>query len=945
MGRDALVGRTEECNALARVLDAVRSGRSSTLVVRGEAGIGKSALLDEAVADASDLTIVKVRGVESEMALGHAALHQILSRFAEGIDALPAPQARALRSVFGVADEIVPDRFMVGLAVLSLLSNAAVDQGVIIVVDDAQWIDEESAFVIGFVGRRLSMDGVGFLVAVRDSSTDRDSFEELPSLRVGPLSAEHAAALLEQSADGHLAAHVRRRVVEDASGNPLSLLEFTRELSAEQRAGIEPLPSPYGIDHDLETRFLRRVRALPDDAQTFLLVAAADPTRDPDLVRAAARWLGCEDGAAGPAETAGLVRSGPRIEFQHPIVRSAVYQGATEHDRRRAHAALAENTDVQREPDRHAWHRAVAVVDPDEEVASELASAAARAQTSGSYGSSAVLFGRAAQLSPDAGVRAGRFLGAAAASLTAGNYSRAKQFIDLAEPDLVAPLLVAQGQRLRAAITFVPEASRAGESTSPDARQEAAEYMVAAATQLRDFDVTTARETLIDGLVMAVYSGDWSSVPPAMVARAIQSMPASGGDPTSIDVLTDALASLFTDEVPDAIALRRLALDRIRRDPEVRRFPLQLSLACWIGFALGDDDAVRAIATDVLDIGRDVGAWFIVTQALSYLCDVELRLGSLRTAVDIANELNGLAQLLGQASPADALELIVWSWYGREDEVRAEAARMLSDARALGVGFVEKMIKYGLTVLELGLGNYQAAAAIRIESLLDNAVFASMRVADEAEAHVRIGRADAVTERIEWLAQRATLNQSPFDLGLLARCRALLAPTDAEAEASYLESADHLDAAGAALQAARTRLLYGEWLRRQLRRRDARVALSAALEVFESEGAHAFEQRTRAELLATGATARRRRDDTRDDLTPQEDQIARLAATGATNPEIGARLFISANTVDYHLRKVYRKLGVKSRRELVHGEFGSGTVTSPPEGANNREGAVTGSPD
>jgi DNA-binding CsgD family transcriptional regulator len=916
-----LVDREEELVEIARLLASVRSGLSAVIVVRGEAGIGKTALLDAATASAKDLAVVRVVGIESEMELGFAALHQLLNRFADGIDRLPGPQARALRAVFGFGDESAPDRFLVALAALTLLSNAAARRGLLIVIDDAQWLDRESATVLGFVARRLYAERIGLLVAVRDPSELQLAFNGLPSLTVGALPAHVSLELLASRVEGPIASRVRERVLMDAGGNPLALLELSQELSQDQLAGAELLPEPLPVGQQLEARFLRQVRALPVETQKLLLVLAADPTGDPTLLRSAAGQLGVGDGAIVPAEAENLLSLGPPIRFRHSLIRSAVYQGATDSDRRRAHEALAAATDVDREPDRRAWHRAAATGVPDEDVASELERAANRAQNHGSYAASAALLARAAQLTPEASRRAVRFLGAAAADLTAGSSVRAHANLALALPGLHDAALVAQARRLEAAILFTDALPDARGSGALGRHEEIVSTMLDAAVALGPLDIRVARETVLDALPMAIYRGKSTSTSVGDVGRAARSLQLPPDlESTSLDLVLDALAELFADGFGSAVPLLRRALAAVRADPEVREFSRRMRFGCWAALALSDDDAVRALAGESAAVSRDRGAFQVLPEALLYLGQSELRVGSLTAADVYLTESNDIQAFVSRSGLAEANKLFVLAWRGREAEVRATAPMLAKEARDLGLDLVVTLTESAVVLLELGLGNYHAASTQPPGELGNDLAFGALRAADVIEAHTRGGDRDVAHATLAWLAERALANERPLDLGLLARSRALLG-VDSEAEAHFEDAVVGLGASGGTLHLARAQLLYGEWLRRQNRRRDARVQLTAALDVFELMGAKGFAERARIELLATGATARRRVDETRDDLTPQEEQIARLAAGGATNPEIAARLFIGASTVEYHLRKVYRKLDIKSRRDLIRTGF------------------------
>jgi DNA-binding CsgD family transcriptional regulator len=912
----SLVGRTSEQAEIGRLVERARNGRSGVLVIRGEAGIGKTCLLDAVASSATDVDVVRHVGIESEMRLGFAALQQLLSPFLDGIESLPAPQARALKAAFGISDDVAPDPFLVGLAALTLVTTAAATgRPLLIVFDDTQWLDQESADAIGFLARRLYADRICLLVSMRDSIEDRRPFDGLPELTLAPLSEAESVALLDAAVGAPLADAVLSRLLADARGNPLALVEFSRELSPDQVSGTVQLPEQLAVDRKLERRFLRQVGGLPPATQRLLLVAAAEPTGDVGLILGAGRDLNFDEHAITPARAAGLLELGPQLAFRHPLIRSAVYQGASHADRCRAHEALAFACDAERDPDRRAWHRGIAAQLPDDEVAAELERAAQRAGSRGSCAASAALLARAAQLTPDPGMRAIRLLQAAAAHLTAGSSVRAQTNVAQAFPDLHDPLLLARARQLEAAIAYIDSFPGTRPSNTPGRAGEILSMMLDAARAMEGLDIALARDAMLEAIPMAIYFGGASNVSAVEVARVARSFKlASGTAPSGADLLLDAIAELIANGHRSAAPLLHDALAAAQTDPEIRRVPRLVARACWIAFALSDDEALGTLADECAATSREQGAFQVLPEAVNYQGLRALRVGSLTVADDLFTENIDMHVLLHrQSGPGEAAKLIVSAWRGRETEIRAKAAALSAEAPelALVIGYTD----YALMLLELGLGNYHAASSLAREHWNEDIALGGLRAADTIEAHARGGTREAAQTALTYLAERAAANQSRLDLGLLARCHALLA-SDADAEAHFRRSIVELEGPAARLQLARSQLVYGEWLRRQKRRRDARTQLEAARDIFESMGAIGFAERARVELLATGAKARKRADETRHDLTPQESQIARLAAGGATNPEIAARLFISANTVDYHLRKVYRKLDIKSRREL-----------------------------
>jgi DNA-binding CsgD family transcriptional regulator len=913
-----LVGRRHEQAEIAQLLASARSGLSAALVLRGEAGVGKTALIDDAVAGAADLEILRLVGIESEMQLGFAGLHQLLVPFLDGIEALPRPQMHALNAAFGISDDDAPETFLISLATLTLLSHAATRRALLIVVDDAQWWDQESAEVLGFVARRLYADRVGLLIAVRDPSDRRVPLDTLPSITIRPLSERASVELLASTVEAPIESSVRDRILADALGNPLALLELTGALSTDQLAGVAMLPEPLAVGAQLEARFLRQVRELPAQTQRFLLVAAAEPTGDPALVWRAGRDLGFDEGAILAAEAEHLIIPGPPMSFRHSLIRSAIYHGASAAERRQAHSALAAATDVETDPDRRAWHRAAATHAPDEDVAAELEGAANRARSHGGYATTAALLSRAAQLTPDPSRRGLRYFAAAESDFTAGSSPRAHANLQHALPDL-DPSSLAHARRLEALIFFI-DMDRA--DTLGRAKR-VVPMLLDAAVALGPLDIHGARETLLDAIQMAVYFGTASPTTLEEVARTSQSLTLAGGvEPTSVDLLLDALAELYAEGYDNAVPVLQRALAAIRTDTQAREFPRRLALGCWPAFALSDDEAVRSVANECVALSRSRGAFQVLPEPLNYLGQWALRTGSLAAADEYFTEADAMRSLLDRTGPATAELLIVSAWRGRETDVRAAAPALAAVARQLGLGLVVDHAEYAVALLELGLGNYRAAA-LCLPNFTHDLALGAFRAVDAIEANVRGGDHETAVAALEWLSGRALATGSSIDLGLAARGRALLSD-DADAEEHFREALAQLESSGARLHLARAQLLYGEWLRRRNRRRDARVQLVAALDTFESTGANAFADRTRLELLASGVKARKRVDETRSDLTPQEEQIARLAAGGATNPEIGARLFISSSTVDFHLRKVYRKLDIKSRRELARTSLADG---------------------
>jgi DNA-binding CsgD family transcriptional regulator len=909
----SLVGRDEEIAEVSSLVDRARHGLSSVLVVRGEAGIGKTGLLASATSSAQAFDVVRLVGVESEMQLGFAGLHQLLSPFLDDIGSLPPPQARALKAAFGISDDVAPDLFLTGLAALTLITAAAAKgRPLLVLVDDAQWLDRESADAIGFLARRLYADRICLLVAIRDADEDLGSFDGLPELPLGPLPDAAAALLLEAASGARLGDVVRGRLLVEARGNPLALTEFVRDLSPDQLAGVAQLPELLAVDRGLERSFLRQLVELPLATRRLLVVAAAEPSCDVSLILRAGRELDIADGALTTAQAAGLIELGPELVFRHPLIRSAIYHGASDVDRYQAHLALALACEEKQDADRRAWHRGAAAQLPDDDVADDLERAAGRASSRGGCAASAMLLARAAELTTDKARRAVRFLGAAASDLASGSFLRAQTHLDLALPDLGDPLLQAQALQLDAVIAF--STSLRHPTLAPRGGGEIISMMLGAARAMEPIDMALAREALIETISMAVFFGGPGAASAAHVARLARSLKPAKTVPTAVDLMYDAIAELMANGYPSAGCLLQEALAAVQDDPGIHSVPRHLSWACWLAAAMSDVNALSKLADDCAKASRDQGHFEVLLIALYRQGMRDLCVGSLHIADEVLTEAIELHSLFHRSSELlEASRLIVSAWQGHENEVRAGAAKLAAPAAKYAI--VSRSADYALLVLELGLGRYHAAASLARERWDEDLTLGNLRAADTIEALVRSGNRPGAATPLAYLTQRATVNKSPLDSGLLSRSCALLA-SDSDAEPQFRESILALEATGIRLHVARTQLVYGEWLRRQKRRRDARAQLEAALDSFKLAGAEGFAERTGVELRATGAQARKRVDGTRNDLTPQERQIARLAGSGASNAQIAERLFISTSTVDYHLRKVYRKLEIQSRRQL-----------------------------
>jgi DNA-binding CsgD family transcriptional regulator len=909
-----LVGRSAEREALGGLLARAADGYSGALVLRGEAGAGKTALLDETVAAAvaGGLRTARLTGVEPETQLGYAGLHRFLLPFADHLERLPDPQRDALRSTFGLVAGPPADRFLVALAVLTLLAEAASAVPLVCVIDDLQWLDPESVVVLGFVARRLYAERVVLLFAVREPAGELPALAGLPELVVAGLAEDAALELLASLAPGRLSPAVGARIVAETGGNPLALVEVAGELSPDQLAGAEALPEPLPAAGSLEQAFGRRVRRLPAEARLLLAVAAAEPTASEALLWRAAGQLGIDPDAAAAADLGDLAEVDSQVAFRHPLVRSAVYYGIPLGQRRLIHQALAAVEDGS-EPDRVAWHLGMAAVGSDEAVAARLEQAAGRARDRGGYAATVTFLTRAAELSAGEGPRAGRLLAAAEAALIAGQPFRAGALLEEATPNLGDPLARAQARRLQGTLRLA--LGRA---------DEAATVLLEAARALAPTDVRGAREALLEALRAALYVG-WSASQAVLaeIADAARALPAASGPAASAaDLLLDGFAARAADGYPASVPLLRRAIAMLGAGELSPQEGLRwLALGCAAAAELFDDQAQHALAIRMVQLARDQGALTMLPVALanqSMRAEVMAgRFDAARACFTEGSEISaatGNPGVIGTAGLAEVYEL---AWRGRETDARRIAAAVAREATGAGRGSHSMDAQYCLTVLELGLGNYQAALQSALGVYEDDAPDVGTQVLpDLVEAGARCGQTGVAEAALERLAERAAAAGTPLALGLLARSRALLAG-DADAEPLYEEAVKHLTQCRARPQLARAHLLHGEWLRRQRRRRDAREQLRTAHEMFTSMGAEAFAERARVELLATGERARQRTAGTESELTPQEAQIARLVREGDSNRDIAAQLFLSPSTVDYHLRKVFRKTGVTSRTQLA----------------------------
>jgi DNA-binding CsgD family transcriptional regulator len=899
-----LLGRASERQVLDRLLENVRGGQSAVLVVRGEAGMGKTALLHHCARQASGFRVARIAGVESEMELPFAGLHQLCTPMLDRLGALPEPQQAALHVALGLSSGTASDRFLVGLAALGLLSEAASERPLLCVVDDAQWLDAASGQVLGFVARRLLAESVAIVFAVRDPSDARE-LVGLPELALEGLAEEDSRALLATVTPGRLDGRVRDRLVAETHGNPLAILELPRGLAATNLPGLFGLEGAQPLPGRIEESFRRRLEALPDGARLLLLVAAAEPVGDPLLVWRAAERLGIGPSAAAEAE--GLLAVGERVAFLHPLVRSAVYRSAPVQDRQAVHLALAAVTDARLDADRRAWHRAAAAAGPDDDVASELERSAGRAQARGGLAAAAAFLRRSVALTRDPERRVARALDAAQASLQAGAFDAALGLLTTAEAGALDGFQRARVDLLRAQIVFASNRGNAAPA-----------LLLSAVKRIEPLDARLARASYLEALSAAMFAARLAGPGGGVqeVANAVQAAPSPAGPRSAADVLLDGWAALFADGCATAAPTLREAL-RAFGDTTVAADHLHLLWLVTITAPVVWDDARwDVLSRRHVELARSSGALSELPLALNSRIYIRLFRGELDAAGALIEEARVANEATGASlTPWGAVALAVLR--GREQDASVTLEVATADATQRGEGISLTVIAWARAILYNGLRNHDKAFAAAREAIdcPTNSAAAAWGMVELIEAAARAGEPEAAGEAAGRFAEIANAAGTDWALGVDARSRALLS-TGETAEHLYRAALDHLGRCQMRVEVARAHLLYGEWLRRENRRVDARTQLRAAHDQFTSIGMEAFAERARSELQATGEKVRKRNVETRDDLTAQERQIARLARDGLSNPEIGARLFLSPRTVEWHLHKVFAKLGIRARWEL-----------------------------
>jgi len=900
-----LIDRQAERGVLEGLLEAIRAGESRALVVSGEAGVGKTALLEYLSQQASGCRLARAAGVQSEMELPFAGLHQLCAPMLDNLPHLPRPQREALRTAFGISAGSAPDRFLVGLAVLSLLSDAAEQQPLVCVVDDEQWLDRASAHVLGFVARRLVAESVGLIFAARVPSSE---LMGLPELAVEGLSESDARALLDAALAGPVDSPVLDRIVAETRGNPLALLELSRAVSPRQVAGGFWLPpGAVRLSGGIEEHFRQRIEALPTTTRRLLLIAAAEPVGDPALLWRAAAQMEIDAAAAVPAVEANLVEVGSRVRFRHPLVRSVVYGSALPQERREVHAALGDATDLQRDADRRAWHRANAAPGPDEEVAEELERSAGRARARGGLAAAAAFLERATVLSVGSPRRTERALAAASAKIKAGEFAAARDLLSVAESGSPDDFQQARIDLMEAELALLTNRG-----------SDAPSLLLKAARRLESIDADLSRATYLQALSSGYFAGRLATGGGAVeVARAAATTPPPTHAPRASDFLLDGLVAHYNSGYDAGLPILRKGLQAFSAgmpDDEELRWHW---VAGIVARHVWDDERWHSLSERHVQLARSVGALSELPVALNSRAFMLLFAGDLTGAAALIQELQPAIEATGtRLAPYAALGLAVLS--GRSGEANALIENITRDVTPRGEGIGLTVVDWAHAVLNNALGNYQEAlrSAARSTGYLREMTAPTWAMAELIEAATRSGQDDVAADALARLADTTSVSDTDWGRGIEARSRALLSEGDT-AEHLYREAIDHLSRCRVRADLARAHLLYGEWLRRQRRRVDARTELGIALEMLESMGMEAFAERARRELQATGEKARKRAISTSNEgLTPQEWQVARLARDGLSNPEIGARLFISARTVQYHLRKVFAKLGINSRSQL-----------------------------
>ncbi|MEV0276665.1 AAA family ATPase [Streptomyces sp. NPDC050610] len=920
-----LVARERERFEIDRLLTSAAAGRGGVLVVTGEAGVGKSALLQAAVGGLDGFAVLRGAGAEFERDLPYAALHQLCAPFLNFRFGLPAVRRDALEAVFGLGEQTSPDPLTVGLAVLGLLNEVAEERPVCCVLDDAQWADDASRRALVFVARRVALERIAVVFATREAGAE-SGLADLPRLPLTGLGDEDARAVLGAVTHAGLDCEVFDRILAEAHGNPLALLEFAHDTGPFGVA--RPLRARAGVVGALEEQFVRRLDRLPSTTRTLVVLAAAEPVGDLGLLRRAAALLDLDAAGLDLAENAGLLTLGPRLRFRHPLVRSAVYAAATPGLRRRVHGALAEATDPEADADRRAWHRAHAVVEADEDVAAELERSADRARLRGGFAAAAAFMEQAGQLTPAADRQAGRLLGAAQLRLQAGAPAAARALVARTEHRSTDAGGSAEARLLRARVDY--QLGRTPKATA--ALVDIAEGL----------DPDRARETYLEAFASFMYNanepGGLQQLGARIRERAPRRVPAR-----PVDLLLDALLDQNTLPVEEAVPAMLGAVAACRDSAGPSTGPLRMNLACQLVIDLRDDALMEKLTNRQVKAARRQGALAILPQALRYQAIARVSVGRFAEAAASIGEAKAVDEAAGTA-PLLGAELVCIAFGGDVDRYREVQSLLGSGGRP----FETAAEHYSRAVLHNGLGNHEAAleAALEARQRQRDGSYSIWAVNSElVEAAAHVGRGKEAAAALDHLEALARENPVPWAVAEWLQARALLGRGEGgregkgedrregrggyggkgedgggiggeDTEALYREAIDQFARTRVRVLYARARMTYGEWLRRENRRPEARAELRAAHDLLSAMGARGFAERAARGLRAIGARPRPHSEDPLGQLTAQERIIAGKVAAGATSKEVAAMLFLSPRTIDTHLRNIYRKLGISSRRHL-----------------------------
>ncbi|MEI9514453.1 AAA family ATPase [Agromyces sp. CCNWLW213] len=901
-----MLGRARERSLVEGLLERTRKGAGGALVITGDPGIGKTVLLDHGVGAAVGFRVATATGVQAERELPFAGLQRVLSAVPDAADRLPESQGDAIRVALGGADQPAPRPFVLGMAVLGLLREAARDGPVLCAVDDVHWLDASSVQVLGFVARRVERLPVAMLF-VKRAGLDVAGVDGIPTLALGGLDETDSRVLLRSIAGGPMDEEVMARILAESGGNPLMIQEGTR---ASLVHGLEREPGPDAralpVVNRLEQAFGSRIAQLPEPAAVVLLLAAADPTGDPRLIARAANGIGRSIDDLEAAEAAGLVRIGRRLTFEHPLVRSAAYGRASPEELRRVHAALAEATDRQRDPDRRAWHQALGTFGLSETAAAALEQSAGRAGARGGFLAAAAFYERAVHLAESPATRLRCAVAGATALELAGAQPRALRMLTEARRDADDPADRARLDVVRGRLLFTLERS-----------ERPVELFLSAARTLAEFDRAASREAYLDALSAATLaaSGEDGSGIRSIAEGTRAAPPPAPGERRTVDRLLDVMRDLVVAEPAASLPLLRrhlLEFSDVSEEPGIRARWL------WIASrlaAIGWDDARwSAFIDEGAATARAAGALTAVAATITTGVSLELLRGRGARARELADEALEIWDSIAIPRAAYGVGAIA-AWEGEpegEDLLRAA----LDDGEQRGEGMVRPFVHWARALHAVGGMRYDeglthALAATRYPLVI---VYSTWALVEAVESGARGGDRAAAEQAMQRLAVSTEASGSDWALGVRARSAALLADRPEEAERLHLEAIDRLLRTGLRAEQARGELLYGEWLRRQRRRADARVHLDRAHAAFAEMGAHAFRRRVEGELAALGAAAPAATES--GELSTQEIVVARLASEGLSNAAIATRMHLSASTVDYHLRKAFRKLGISSRARL-----------------------------